>query len=109
MLVLDDKDPQALPSKVTSSLPETLDMPTEYHPALSQVQQDHTMLFKSDLGCTTVAEHVIEKGDAALVKVPLCPIPFYYAECIHKQLQEMAQEGIIGCSNSPWRPCGICT
>ena len=77
-------------------------MPTEYHPALSQVLQDHVMLFKSDLGHTTVAEHVIETGDAAPVKVPPSPIPFHYAECVHKQLQEMAQEGIIRHSNSPW-------
>ena len=35
------------------------------------------------------------------MKVSPCLIPFHYSECVHKQLQEMAQEGIIGCSNSP--------
>lgn len=83
-------------------MPGTLDMPTEYHPALRQVLQDHAMLFKSDLGHTTVAQHVIETGDAAPVKVPPRPIPFHYADRVHKQLQEMAQEGIIRRSNSPW-------
>ena len=92
----------SIPSKATSSLPGTLDMPTEYHPALRHVLQDHAMLFKSDLGCTTVAEHVIETGDAAPVKVPPHPIPFHYAEHVHKQLEEMAQEEIIRRSNSPW-------
>ena len=46
MLVLDDEDPQALPSKATSLPPGTL--PTKYQPALNQVLQDHAMLFKSD-------------------------------------------------------------
>ena len=45
---------------------------------------------------------MIETEDAAPVKVPPRPIPFYYAECVHKQLQEMAQGGIIRCSNSLW-------
>ena len=34
---LDDGYPKAMPSKATSSPPRTLDMPTEYHPALRQV------------------------------------------------------------------------
>ena len=102
MSVLDDDHPEAMPSKATSSLPGTLDMPTEYHPALRQVLQDYAMLFKSDLGRTTVAEHVIETGHAAPVRVPPRPIPFHYAERVHKQLEEMAQEGIIRRSNSPW-------
>ena len=91
-----------MPSKATSSPPGTLDMPTEYHPALRQVLQDYAMLFKSDLGHTTVAECVIETGDAAPVKVPPCPTAFHYTECVHKQLEEMAREGIIRHGNSPW-------
>ena len=77
-------------------------MPTDYHPALKQVLQDHAMLFKKDLGHTMVTEHVIETGNALPVKIPACPIPFHYSEHVHKQLQEMAQEGIIRPSNSPW-------
>ena len=36
------------------------------------------------------------------VKVPARPIPFHYLERVYNQLQEMAQEGIIRHSNSPW-------
>ena len=46
MLVLDEEHPQALPSKATFASTETLDFPTEYHPALKQVLQDHAMLSK---------------------------------------------------------------
>ena len=74
-------------------------MPTDYHSALRQVLQDYAMLFKKDSGCTTVAEHVIETGDALPVKVRTFtasrPIPFHYSEHVHNQLQEMAQEGKI--------------
>ena len=102
MLVLDDEYPQAMPSKAPTVENGTIDMPTDYHPALRQVLQDHAMLFKKDLGRTTVTEHVIETGNASPVKVPACPIPFHYSEHVHNQLQEMAQEGIIRHSNSPW-------
>ena len=81
---------------------DTVDMPTDYHPALRQVLQDHAMIFRKDLGRTTVAEHVIETGEASPVKVPASPILFHFMERVHNQLQEMAQGGIIRCSNSPW-------
>jgi len=45
---------------------------------------------------------VIETGDANPVKVPPCPIPFHYVDKVHNQIWEMAQEGIIRPSNSPW-------
>ena len=60
------------------------------------------MIFRKDLGRTTVTEHVIETGEASPVKVSARPIPFHYLERVHHQLQEMAQEGIIRRSNSPW-------
>ena len=51
MLILDDEAPKhciAIKSyRGTSSSPGNLDMPTEYHPALSQVLQDHAMLIKT--------------------------------------------------------------
>ena len=53
--VSEDEHPQTMPSKATSSLPGTLDIPLEYYFALRKVLQDHAMLFKSELGCTTVA------------------------------------------------------
>ena len=86
-MVLDDDHPQAMPSQGTLSGNDTLDMPTDYHSALRQVLQDYAMLFKKDLGCTTVAEHVIETGDALPVKVPPRPILFHYSEHVHNQLR----------------------
>ena len=99
MLILDDEYPQAMPSKVPAVENDTLDMPTD-NPALRQVLQDNAMIFI--LGKTTVTEHVIETGEASTVKVPVHPIPFHYLERVHNQLQEIAQEGIIRRSNSPW-------
>ena len=68
------------------------DMPADYqvyHPALAirQVLQDFAMLFKKDLGCTTVTECVIVTGDALPVKVPPCliPWPFHYSERSYKK------------------------
>ena len=102
MLILDDECPQAMPSKALAVDTDTVDMPTDYHPALRQVLQDHAMIFRKDLGRTTIAEHVIETGEASPVKVLARPIPFHYMDRVHNQLQEMAQEGIIRRSNSPW-------
>ena len=102
MLILDDEYPQAMPSKAPAMASDSLDMPKDYHPALRQVLQDNAMIFRKDLGRTTVTEHVIETGEASPVKVPARPIPFHYLERVHNQLQEMAQEGIIRRSNSPW-------
>jgi len=45
---------------------------------------------------------MIDTGDATPMKVPPCPIPFHYVEKVHSQFWEMAQEGIIRPSNSPW-------
>ena len=44
----------------------------------------------------------MDTGEASPIKVPPRPIPFHFAEKVHKQLQEMAQDGIIQPSNSPW-------
>jgi len=52
--------------------------------------------------CYDVTYHVIDTGDATPIKVPPCPIPFHYVDKVHNQLREMAQEGIIRPSNSPW-------
>ena len=47
-------------------------------------------------------EHFIDTGNAIPVKVPPRPIPFHYTERVTKQLEDMAKEGIIRPSNSPW-------
>ena len=101
MLVIDTDLPQAIPSK--TSVPESdSDLPTDYHPSLESVLLEHRAIFRSQLGCASVAEHVIETGDAQPVKVPARPIPFHFKERVHTQLQEMADSGIIQPSNSPW-------
>ena len=102
MLILDDEYSQAIPSKAPAMENHTLNMPTDYHPALRQVLQDNAMIFRKDLGRITVTEHVLETAEASPVKVPTRLISFHYLECVHNQLQEIAQEGIIRCSNSPW-------
>ena len=59
-------------------------------------------LFKRELGLTNEVEHVIDTGDVLPRRVLPHPIPFRFAERVQNQLQEMAQEGIIRPSNSPW-------
>ena len=100
MAVLDDEHPQAVP--VPSNTDKPLDMPVDYHPAVSHVLQEYSTIFKQDLGHTTVTDHVIDTGDSHPIKVPPRPIPFHYAERVHQQLQDMAKEGIIRPSSSPW-------
>ena len=74
MLVIDTDLPQAIPSK--TSVPESdSDLPTDNHPSLESVLQEHRAIFRSQLACATVAEHVIETGDVQPVKVLAHPIP----------------------------------
>ena len=107
-LVLDEERPPAMPFKSNGGDQAELDMPTKYHPALEPVLREHQKLFKTLIGWTHVTEHVIDTGDAAPVKVPLHPIPFHYQEKVQNQLQEMAQEGIIRPSSSPWSAPAVC-
>ena len=100
-LVLDNDYPQAIPYPATTSKPEP-DMPTDYHPSLEILLKEHSTIFHKTLGKTMAVEHTIDTGNAQPVKVPPHPIPFHFADRVHKQLQEMAEEGIIQCSNSPW-------
>ena len=60
------------------------------------------MVCKSQVDRTLVTEHIIDTGDAATVKVPPRQIPFHYQDEVHCQLQEMAKEGVIRPSSSPW-------
>ena len=100
MLVIDSDLPQAIPSKTNMSETDH-DMPTDYHPLLEFALQEHRAIFRKKLRHTSVAEHVIETGDSVPVKVPARPIPCHFKECVHTQLQEMADVGIIQPSNSP--------
>jgi len=89
-------------SKTNDSQQQSYDLPTDVHPDLSRVILDHKVLFSTQLGQTSVTNHVIDIGDATPVKVPPQPIPFHYVEKVNSQLQEMAPEGIIRPSNSSW-------
>ena len=75
MLVLDGEYPQAAPFKDNTATHEEFDTPKDYHPALATVLKEHEDLFKTQLGTTDIAEHVIDTGDAEPVKVPPAPYP----------------------------------
>ena len=102
MLTLDDELPQEIPTALKNADIPSFDMPTDVHPACQQLIENHRELFSQHLGQTSVTSHVIDTGDASPVRVPPCPILFRYAEKVHRQLKEMASDGIIRPSNSPW-------
>ena len=97
-LALDDELPQAIPTTVKN----TSDMPEDVHPGLVHIINNHKQLSSTQLGKTTTIEHVIDTGEAVPIKVPPRPILFHFAERVHNQLQEMAKDGVIQPSNSPW-------
>ena len=49
-----------------------------------------------------MTKHTIDTGEATPIKVPPRQISFRYADRVHAQLQDMAMEGIIRPSTSPW-------
>ena len=55
-----------------------------------------------DLGCTDLATHSIDTGDARPVKQMLRRQPFCHIETIDKQVDEMLKGGLIEPSQSPW-------
>ena len=91
----------SIPTTANCSQLPSFDLPTDVHPSLRDIITDHKLLFSEHLGKTDVTNHVIDTGNATPIRVPPCPIPFYYVEKVHNQLQEVAQEGIIRPSNSP--------
>ena len=99
-LVIDDELPQALPSKSTG--PDQLDLPSNVHPALEKVIEKYKMLFSQHPGRTHITQHVIDTANAPPMKVPPRPIPFHLVDQVQQQLKDMAQEGIIRPSSSPW-------
>ena len=100
-LILDSDYPQAIPYPTTAMTPE-LEMPSDFHRSLGPLLQRHSKIFSKTLGKTPVTEHAINTGNSLPVKVPPRPIPFHFADQVHKQLHEMAEEGIIRPSSSPW-------
>ena len=103
VLVLDDQCPKAMSFKCKTDGERKFDMPNDFHPTLGPVLKEHKQLFRTQLGKTDIAEHVIDTGEALPVKVPPRPVPFHYNDRVHTQLQEMARDGIIRPSSSPWR------
>ena len=100
-LTLDTEFPQAIPYKTDSSGNE-LDFPTDFHQSLEPILRQHSQIFNQSLGQTNVTQHFIDTGNSLPVRLPPRRIPFHFADRVHTQLQEMAEEGIIRPSNSPW-------
>ena len=99
-LIVDDKLPQALPSK--SMGPSITNLPEITHPAIAQIIEEYKLLFSPQIGRINIMHHNIDTGDASPVKVPPCHIPFHYVDRVQKQLTDMVHEGIIRPSSSPW-------
>ena len=101
-MTIDEDYPQAIPVKSDSKDQIQLEMPTDVHPELRSVVQEFEGLFSKQLGQTNVTKHIIDTGEATPIKVPPRQIPFHYVDEVHAQLQDMAMEGIIRPSTSPW-------
>ena len=99
-LVMDDELPQAMPCRSTD--PCQLDLPSNVHPALTQIVNEYSMLFSQQIGRTDITQHFIDTGDSPPVKVPPRPIPFHFVDRVQQKLADMAQEGIIRPNSSPW-------
>ena len=102
VITIDEDCPQAIPTKCKDHDPVTEDMPKDVHPSLLPVLEEFKELFSQQLGKTNVTEHTIDTGDARPIKVPPRQIPFHFADKVQAQLEDMAREGIIRPSNSPW-------
>jgi len=99
-LAMDDELPQFMPCRSTG--PCHLDLPTNVHPALTQIVDEYGMLFSQQIGCTNITQHLIDMRDSPPDKVPSHPIPFHFVDRVQQQLADMTQEGIIRPSSSPW-------
>ena len=101
-ITIDEDCPQAIPDKCDSKDQIQLKMSIAVHPELRLVVQEFEGLFSKQLGQTKMTKHIIDTGETTPIKVPPREIPFHYADKIHAQLQDMAMEGIIHPSTSPW-------
>ena len=99
-LIIDDELPQALPSK--SNNPNQRVLPKDVHPALKQVVEEYELLFSQNPGQTHITQHIIDTDNVPPVKVPQRLIPFHSVDQVQQQLEDMAQEGIVQPSSSPW-------
>ena len=90
-LIIDDELPQALPSKSTNPNQLVLLKDEEYELFFSQNPEQ-----------THIPQHIIDTDNVPPVKVPRHLIPFHLVDQVQQQLEDMAQEGIIQPSSSPW-------
>ena len=66
-LVLDNDYPQAIPYPATTLKPE-FDFPTDCHPLLKPVLEEHGAIFCKSLGRTSVTQHAKQKQPVAVKK-----------------------------------------
>ena len=56
----------------------------------------------SDLGCTSLVCHSVDKGDHPPIKQPPRRIPFAQREIVSKMIEDMQQKGVVQPSTSAW-------
>ena len=56
----------------------------------------------SELGTTTLVQHVIQTGDKEPIHQPVRRMPFALREDVDRMVEEMLDQGVIRSSSSPW-------
>ena len=56
----------------------------------------------TELGTTTLVEHVVNTGDQAPIRQPVRRMPFALREDVDRMVEEMLDQGVIRPSSSPW-------
>ena len=69
---------------------------------LAKLLQKHQHTLTNIPGCTTIAEHSIDTGNSAPVRLPPYRLPHAYREPVKQELQEMREQGIIEEADSEW-------
>ncbi len=74
----------------------------EQREELSVLLTKFDCVLQASPGCTSLAEHEIETGDAQPVRLPPYRLPYAYREAVKKELEEMSEQDIITPSTSDW-------
>ena len=69
---------------------------------LHQLLNEFSDVFQCKPGCTSKAEHVIDSGNAAPIRLPPYRIPHAYRAAVKEELEGMLADGIIEPSTSAW-------
>ena len=64
--------------------------------------QEFKDVLSSRTGRTTLMEHKIDTGDAQPIRLQSYRLPQAYIEMVHKELQDMEENGVIEPSSSDW-------